>query len=86
MDLNIDDFFIERKSLNVRELVDEDNVLVRHLSMFLDASFLERYDLVLFFDMPYDESEPPSYGYMDSFEMFRDYFELYADEFIYGFI
>ena len=86
MDLNIDDFFIERKSPNVRELVDEDNVPVYPSSMFLDESFLERYDLILSFDMPYDESEQPSYDYMNSFEIFRNYFELYADEFIYGFI
>ena len=85
MDLNIDDFFSEPKSSNVQELID-DSIPVYPSSMFLDYSFLERYDLVLSFDMPYDESEQPSYSYMNSFEMFRDYFRFYADEFIYGFI
>ena len=85
MDLNIDDFFSEPKSSNVQESID-DSIPVYPSSMFLDYSFLERYDLVLSFDMPYDESEQPSYSYMNSFEMFRDYFRFYADEFIYGFI
>ena len=86
MDLNIDDFFSEPKSSNIQGLIDEVNVPVYPSSMFLDYSVLERYDLVLSFDMPYDESEQPSYSYMNSFEMFRDYFGFYADEFIYGFI
>lgn len=88
MDLKIDDFFNEPKTLNVRELVDEDNVPVYPMSMYLDESFFEGYDLSLFFYMPFDDKycDPPSYGYMDSFEMFRDYFGFYADEFIYGFI
>lgn len=43
---------------------------------------------MLFFYMTYDDRycDSSSYGYMDSFEMFKDYFELYSDGFIYGFI
>ena len=81
MDLNIDDFFSEPKSSNVQKLID-DSIPVYSITYF------KGYDLSLFFYMPYDDKycDPPSYGYMDSFEMFKDYFELYSDGFIYGFI
>ena len=82
MDLNIDDFFSELKSSNVPELIDDS------IPVYPNATYFKGYDLSLFFYMPYDDRycDPPSYGYMDSFEMFRDYFGFYADEFIYGFI
>ena len=82
MDLNIDDFFSEPKSSNVQESMDDS------IPVYPNATYFKGYDLSLFFYMPYDDRycDPPSYGYMDSFEMFKDYFELYSDEFIYGFI
>ena len=82
MDLNIDDFFSGPKSSNVQELIDDS------IPVYPNATYFKGYDLSLFFYMPYDDRycDPPSYGYMDSFEMFRDYFGFYADEFIYGFI
>ena len=82
MDLNIDDFFSEPKSSNVQESMDDS------IPVYPNATYFKGYDLSLFFYMPYDDRycDPPSYGYMDSFEMFKDYFELYSDGFIYGFI
>ena len=82
MDLNIDDFFSEPKSPNVRELIDDSIPVYPHTTYF------KGYDLSLSFYMPYDDKycDLPSYGYMDSFEMFKDYFELYSDGFIYSFI
>ena len=82
MDLNIDDFFSEPKSSNVQKLIDDS------IPVYPNATYFKGYDLSLFFYMPYDDRycDPPSYGYMDSFEMFKDYFELYSDGFIYGFI
>ena len=82
MDLNIDDFFSEPKSSNVQELIDDS------IPVYPNATYFKGYDLSITFYMPYDDKycDPPSYGYMDSFEMFKDYFELYSDGFIYSFI
>jgi hypothetical protein len=81
MDLKIDDFFSERKSFDVQELINDS------IPVYPDTTYFDC-DLSLFFYMPYDDRycDPPSYGYMDSFEMFKDYFEFYSDGFIYGFI
>lgn len=70
MDLNIDDFFSEPKSSDVQELIDDSIPVYPH------ATYFKGYDL-LFFYMPYDDRycEPSSYGYMDSFEMFKDYLD-----------